>query len=317
MTLVETPTQTTIEDVSTFLKIPAAKTVKTLLVVGKDTPLVALVLRGDHELNLIKAEKLPQIANPVELASNEVITAQIGCNPGFIGPVNLPAAIPVIVDRDAAHLADFTCGANQNGKHLQNANLGRDCPEPITVADIRNVVKGDASPDGVGSLQLTRGIEVGHIFQLGDNYSKSMRAEVLNEDGTHVTLQMGCYGIGVSRIVAAAIEQNNDENGIIWPDAMAPFSVVIVPINLHRSEAVRNVAESLYADLTNAGYEVLLEDRVERPGVMFADMDLIGIPHRIVVSERNLAHGQIEYKNRREAEAKLIDLDKVLGALSS
>lgn len=309
--LVDTPTQKTIAEVAAHLDIAANQTLKVLLVVGKNQPLVALVLRGDHELNTIKAEKLPELALPLQFADAEVIKQALDCEVGFIGPVGLAEqGIPVIADRDAAHLANFTCGANQTGKHFKNVNWQRDCVEPHVV-DIRNVVTGDISPDGNGHLQLTRGIEVGHIFQLGDKYSTALNASILNEAGTAVTLQMGCYGIGVSRIVGAAIEQNHDESGIIWPDAMAPFQIVIVPINFHRSEAVKAAAESLYADLTAKGLEVLLDDRQERPGIMFADMELIGIPHRIVIGERGLAEGNFEYKNRKTGEVKQLTREEL------
>lgn len=303
--MVDTPTQTTIAEVATLLNVEPKQCLKTLLVVGKESPLVALVLRGDHELNVIKAEKLPEVAVPLQMADSETIRQHIGCEPGFIGPLNLGGrGIPVIADREAAHLANFVCGANENGKHMRHVNWQRDCGEPNKVIDIRNVVVGDISPDGKGNLQLTRGIEVGHIFQLGDKYSKSMNASVLDEAGQSATLQMGCYGIGVSRIVGAAIEQNHDEQGIVWPAAMAPFDVAIVPINMHRSDAVKKAAEDLYAELTAKGFEVLFDDRAERPGVMFADMELIGIPHRIVIGERGLAEGTFEYKNRRTGESK-------------
>jgi prolyl-tRNA synthetase len=312
--LVDTPTQTSIADVAAFLKVEPKQCLKTLIVVGvgKECPLIALVLRGDHELNTVKAEKLPGVAIPLQLADAETIKRHIGCEPGFIGPLNLDGrGIPVIADRDAAHMADFVCGANENGKHLRHVNWQRDCAEPTRVADIRNVVVGDISPDGQGHLQLTRGIEVGHIFQLGDKYSKAMNATVLGESGQPVTLQMGCYGIGVSRIVGAAIEQNHDEYGIIWPDAMAPFDVALVPINLHRSDLVKKATEELYAELTAMGLDVLYDDRQERPGVMFADMELIGIPHRIVIGERSLAEGKFEYKNRHTGETKNVTKSEI------
>jgi prolyl-tRNA synthetase len=315
MEMVDTPTQTSIADVSEFLNIPTQQTVKTLLAVGTDTPIVALVMRGDHELQELKAEKLQQIAEPFQLADAETINKIVKCNPGFIGPVNLPGSIPIIVDRDAALLANFVCGANQDGKHLKHVSWGRDCAEPAIIADIRKVVAGDASPDGNGTLQLTRGIEVGHIFQLGDKYSQAMNATVLNEQGKSITMQMGCYGIGVSRIVGAAIEQNHDANGIIWPQAMAPFDVAIVPINYHRSEAVKQAAQNLYNQLTAQGFDVLLDDRNERPGVMFADMDLIGIPHRVVIGEKHLADQNVEYKARAASEAEIIPLNAVIKRL--
>src|SRR3569623_1756409 len=309
MTTVDTPEQHSIEDVSTFLHIPAARCAKTLLVQGRDGGVVALVLRGDHQLNTIKAEKLPQIASPLALASAEQIRAVAACNAGSLGPVGLN--IPVIADRAAAALADFVCGANVDGKHLTGVNWGRDLPEP-EIADIRSVVEGDPSPDGKGTLAIKRGIEVGHIFPLGPKYSAAMLATCLDETGRAVVMTMGCYGIGVSRVVAAAIEQNHDENGIIWPAAIAPFQVAIVPISMHKSTRQQTVAEDLYAQLRAAGIDVLFDARKERAGVMFADMDLIGIPHRLVLGDRGLAAGEIEYKGRRDAENQMIALDGVV-----
>ena len=314
---VDTPNQHSIDEVSGFLKVPAAKTVKTLVVHGANAEgemegVVALVLRGDHELNAIKAEKLPQVLSPLSFASDEEIRAAVGCNPGSIGPLGI--GIPVIVDRDAAQLADFVCGANEDGKHLTGVNWGRDLPEPH-VADIRNVVEGDPSPDGKGVLTIKRGIEVGHIFQLGDKYSEAMKATVLDENGKAVVMTMGCYGIGVSRVVASAIEQNHDDKGIIWPDAIAPFQIALLPMNMQKSAEVRETAERLYAELTNAGYEVLFDDRGERPGVMFADMELIGIPHRVVVGERGLKSGTVEYKGRRDTENQDIALEQLMAFL--
>ena len=310
MQLIDTPNQHSIEEVSTFLKVAPRQTLKTLVVRGaaangEAEGVVALVLRGDHELNEIKAEKLPQVYSPLTMASDEDIRAAIGCPPGSIGPVGI--GTPLIVDRDAAHLSDFICGANEEGKHLGGVNWGRDMPEP-QIADLRNVVEGDASPDGKGVLTIKRGIEVGHIFQLGTKYSEAMKATVLDENGKAVTLTMGCYGIGVSRVVAAAIEQNHDDKGIIWPEAIAPFQLALLPMNAQKSEAVRETVERLYTELTAAGYEVLLDDRGERPGVMFADMELIGIPHRIVIGERGLQNGTLEYKGRRDAENQDIPL---------
>ena len=317
MTTVDTPDQRSIEEVSTFLKIPPQQTVKTLVVLGASNEgeadgVVALALRGDHELNEIKAANLPGVFNPLTLASDEDILAAIGCNPGFIGPVGL--RIPLIADRDAAHLADFVCGANEEGKHLIGVNWGRDLPEPQT-ADLRNVVEGDASPDGKGTLTIKRGIEVGHIFQLGNKYSAAMKATVLDENGKAKVMTMGCYGIGVSRVVAAAIEQNHDDKGIIWPAPIAPFQIALLPMNMQKSDAVRETAERLYNELTEAGYEVLFDDRNERAGVMFANMELIGIPHRIVIGERALNEGCVEYKGRRDAESVNLPLDGLLQAL--
>ncbi|MCK5720659.1 MAG: proline--tRNA ligase, partial [Thiomargarita sp.] len=285
-----------------------SQTVKTLIVNGKDS-LVALILRGDHSLNVIKAAKLPQIGQAITFANPDEIKETIGCDIGSIGLVNL--SIPIVVDHGAAHLADFVCGANQNGKHLQNVNWGRDCPEAESV-DIRNVETGDMSPDGHGTLKIARGIEVGHIFQLGDKYSKAMQATVLNEAGNATTLIMGCYGIGVSRVVAAAIEQNNDKYGIIWPAAIAPFSVALLPMNMHKSQRLRDAAESLYKKLLAAKIEVLFDDRRERPGVMFADSELIGIPHRLVIGERGLDKGEVEYKTRNTKESQHISIDNVI-----
>jgi prolyl-tRNA synthetase len=296
MQTVATPGQHSIEEVCAFLDIPAERCLKTLLVRGTKSGVVALVLRGDHELNAIKAEKHPAVALPLEFAGDEQIRAAAGCSAGSLGPVGL--SIPVIVDRAAAHCADFVCGANQDGRHLTGVNWGRDLPEPQT-ADLRNVVNGDPSPDGEGRLVIARGIEVGHIFQLGDKYSRAMKAAVLDEQGREVDMVMGCYGIGVSRIVAAAIEQNHDDRGMLWPDPIAPFQVVLLPMNMKKSQRIREAADTLYAELRAAGLEVLLDDREVRPGVMFADMELIGIPHRVVIGEKNLDRGLVEYKSRR------------------
>lgn len=318
MQVVETPAQHSIEEVSSYLGIPPSKTLKTLVVrgataEGEPEGVVALVLRGDHELNEIKAEKLAGVFAPLTFASDEEIRAAIGCGPGSIGPVDI--GIPLIADRDAAHLSDFVCGANEDGKHLSGVNWGRDLSEP-EVADLRNVVEGDASPDGKGVLTIKRGIEVGHIFQLGRKYSEAMKANVLDENGKSVVLTMGCYGIGVSRVVAAAIEQNHDDKGIIWPQAIAPFQVALLPMNMQKSESVRDTAEKLYADLTAAGYEVLFDDRGERPGVMFADMELLGIPHRVVIGERGLKEGSVEYKGRRDEENQNIPLAELMPFLA-
>tara|TARA_B110000503_G_C7171773_1_gene424662 strand:- start:7253 stop:9100 length:1848 start_codon:yes stop_codon:yes gene_type:complete len=310
---IATPGVRTIEELASSLSIDPADSVKTLVVEGaEENALVALVLRGDHQLNTIKAEKLPGVACPLQLASEEQVRA--ACNAGFgsLGPVGLN--IPVIVDRSAALLADFTCGANEEGQHLTGVNWLRDCAID-QVADLRDVVAGDPSPDGSGQLQITRGIEVGHIFQLGTKYSEAINARVLNEHGKNITVTMGCYGIGVSRIVAAAIEQNNDDRGIIWPDAMAPFQLAIVPLNMHKSEAVAQCAENLYQQLRAAGVAVLLDDRNERPGVKFADMELIGIPHRVVIGDRALADGNIEYKSRRGEDSQFIPQADIMAFL--
>ncbi|HET8709943.1 MAG TPA: proline--tRNA ligase, partial [Spongiibacteraceae bacterium] len=311
---IATPNAHTIEEVSAFLKIDPQQTVKTLIVLGaeeeegKTTPLVALVLRGDHSLNEIKAEKIKGVGKPLQFASDAQIEQIVGCKPGSLGPVGLK--IDVIIDRAAAHLADFVCGANDDGYHLTGVNWERDLPL-ARVEDIRNVVEGDPSPDGKGKLQIKRGIEVGHIFQLGTKYSEAMSAKVLNEEGREQIMIMGCYGIGVSRVVAAAIEQNHDDGGIIWPDAIAPFQIAIVPLNAQKSETVRTHSEQLYERLRSMGYAVLLDDRSERPGVKFADIDLIGIPHRIVIGERSLADNKIEYKHRREPAAREIALTEI------
>ena len=271
-----------------------------------------MVLRGDHELNEIKAEKLEGVANPLNLASDEKIKSIIGCLPGSIGPVGLD--IPVIVDRSAAQISDFVCGANEDGKHLTGVNWERDLPLGNT-QDIRNVLAGDPSPDGKGVLSIRRGIEVGHIFQLGTKYSEAMKATVLDERGKAVTMLMGCYGIGVSRIVAAAIEQNNDQKGITWPASIAPFQIVLLPMNMHKSHRVRETSEKLYEQLVAAGIEVLFDDRKERAGVMFADMELIGIPHRLTVGERGIDAGIIEYINRNTMEKKELPVDGVIEEL--
>jgi len=309
---VATPGARTIEDLAVFLSIDPATSVKTLVVEGEEGTLVALLLRGDHQLNTIKAEKLPGVAVPLQMASEERVRAACRANFGSLGPVGLD--LPVIVDRSAAQLADFTCGANEDDTHLTGVNWNRDCPLG-QVADLRDVVTGDPSPDGKGHLQIRRGIEVGHIFQLGTKYSEAMNAKVLNENGKNITVTMGCYGIGVSRIVAAAIEQNHDDSGIIWPASMAPFQLAIVPLNMHKSEEVARCAEDLYQRLQAAGVEVLLDDRNERPGVKFADMELIGIPHRVVIGDRALADGNMEYKSRRGAESQLIAQDNILDFL--
>jgi len=314
MSEVETPGQHTIEDVCAFLDLPAEQALKTLIVKGdaEEAPLVALVLRGDHQLNALKAEKLEGIASPLEFAEEVAIKDACGCGLGSLGPVNLP--IPVIVDRAAAQVADFCCGANREGYHLRDVNWERDC-ETGTVADLRNVIAGDPSPDGKGTLEIKRGIEVGHIFQLGDTYSAAMDAAVLDENGKNQVMTMGCYGIGVTRIVAAAIEQNHDDKGIIWPDAIAPFQIVIVPLNMHKSEAVAACAEEMYAALLEQGIDVLIDDRNERPGVKFADMELIGIPHRLVIGDRALAEGNLEYKGRRDEDSSLIAREQALDFL--
>ena len=309
---VETPGKHSIEEVSVFLNVASSQCLKTLLVAAADGGAVALVLRGDHELNAVKAQKLEAVAAPLRFLSDAEVRQATGCAPGSIGPVGLE--IPVIADRAAANVADFVCGANEEGKHLIGINWGRDTPEPA-VTDLRNVVEGDPSPDGKGRLSIRRGIEVGHIFQLGDKYSRAMNASVLDEDGGSQTMLMGCYGIGVTRVVAAATEQNHDDKGIIWPDALAPFHVALVPINMHKSQRLREATDALYEQLTAAGIEVLYEDRKERPGVMFADMDLIGVPHRLVLGERGLDAGTIEYKHRRADDTQQLTLDGIVEAI--
>ena len=301
----DTPDQHSIEQVSEFLSVAPSQTVKTLIVKGENDTLIALVLRGDHELNAIKAAKIPGMASPFEMADAEKIKQQLNCDIGSLGPVGL--TIPLFVDRSAAVLSDFVCGANQNGKHLTGVNWGRDLAEP-EVVDIRNVVDGDPSPDGSGTLQIVRGIEVGHIFQLGEKYSAALNASVLDENGKSIIATMGCYGIGISRVVAAAIEQNNDDAGIIWPASLAPFQLVICPINYHKSEPVQQAANDIYLQCQQQGIDVLLDDRPLRPGAMFSDMELIGIPHRIVFSERGLKAGQCEYKGRCDEQSQDLDL---------
>lgn len=319
MAEVATPDQHTIESIARFLGIDPTSTVKTLLVKAEESEdgksgLVALILRGDHSLNEIKAENLSGIAEPLTMATDEEIQQAVGCKPGSIGPVNLP--IPVIVDHSAAHLADLVCGANREGVHLTGVNWERDLPLN-RVEDLRNVVEGDLSPDGKGQLEIRRGIEVGHIFKLGNKYSTAMNATVLDENGKASVLEMGCYGIGVSRIVAASIEQNHDDRGIIWPGAIAPFEVAIVTLNGHKSPAVQEAGERLYAQLKQTGFDVLLDDRKERPGVKFADIELIGIPHRFVISDRGLEAETLEYKGRRDAEKQDIPLNEALPFLLS
>ncbi|WP_407331170.1 proline--tRNA ligase [Enterovibrio sp. 27052020O] len=312
MTLVDTPDAKTIAQLVEQFNLPIEKTVKTLFVKASDAvdaDIVALLVRGDHELNELKAEKLAQIAAPLEFATEEEIRAVVNAGPGSLGPVNL--TVPFIVDRTVAAMSDFGAGANIDDKHYFGINWGRDV-ELGEVADIRNVVEGDPSPCGQGTILLKRGIEVGHIFQLGTNYSEKMNCGVLGTDGKNVILEMGCYGIGVSRVVAAAIEQNHDDNGIIWPDAIAPFTVAIVPMNMHKSERVKEAAEKLYADLKAAGIEVLFDDRKERPGVMFSDMELMGVPHTIIIGERSMDNGVFEYKHRRDGEKLPVDMENMV-----
>jgi len=313
-TTIETPGKHSIDEVSEFLKIDASQCLKTLLVIGEEEgSVVALVLRGDHELNEIKAEQLEQVAAPLCFASEEQVKAAAGCAPGSVGP---DLKITVIADHSAAHAANFACGANEDGKHNQGVNWGRDLAEPVT-ADLRNVVEGDNSPDGEGTLSIVRGIEVGHIFQLGTKYSEKLQATVLNENGSKQVMTMGCYGIGVSRVVAAAIEQNNDDNGIIWPQNIAPFDVALAPINMQKSERLAEAAENLYKALTDAGLEVLMFDQKERLGSMLANIELIGIPHRLVLGEKGLDKDAIEYKGRTDAESQDIALGDIVEFIKS
>ncbi|OBW96656.1 proline--tRNA ligase [Gallibacterium anatis] len=308
--IVDTPNAKTIATLVEQFNLPIEKTVKTLIVKGaEEGKLVALLVRGDHELNEVKAEKLPQVASPLTFATEEEIRAAVGAGPGSLGPVNLP--LEIVIDRTVANMSDFGAGANIDGKHYFGINWERDLPTP-QIADIRNVVEGDPSPCGKGTLLIKRGIEVGHIFQLGKKYSEAMKATVQGEDGKPQTMMMGCYGIGITRVVAAAIEQSHDERGIIWSDALAPFQVAIVPMNMHKSAAVQQYAEELYQTLLAQGVEVLFDDRKERPGVMFADMELIGIPHMIVIGEKNLEKGEIEYKSRRSGEKQMVDKQQLV-----
>ncbi len=296
---VPTPGAKTIADLCAMLGVEANRTLKTLVVDGADGGVVALVVRGDHELNAIKAQNLPTVASPLRMASAEKIIEALGSEIGYIGPVNLPCKI--IADRSAMMMADFVCGANARDAHLVGVNWGRDLPEP-EVADLRNVVEGDPSPSGMGTLSIARGIEVGHVFKLGNKYSEALGATVLDTNGQSVAMLMGCYGIGVTRVVAAAIEQNHDERGIAWPEPIAPFNVVLVPMNYQKSDRVRETTDALYAQLNAAGIDVLLDDRDARPGVKFTDAELFGIPHRVVIGERGLDAGILEYRHRR-AEA--------------
>ncbi|MFB2679515.1 proline--tRNA ligase [Shewanella mangrovisoli] len=314
--LVDTPNAKTIAELVEQFGLDITKTVKTLIVKGatEEVPLVALIVRGDHELNEIKADKLDLVASPLEFAPEALIRDAIGAGPGSLGPVGLN--MPIIIDHSVSVMSDFAAGANLDDKHYFGINWERDLPL-AQAADIRNVVEGEPTPDGLGTYAMARGIEVGHIFQLGTNYSKSMNATVLDENGKSQVLLMGCYGVGVSRIVAAAIEQNFDDRGIVWPEAIAPFSVGILPMNMHKSHRVTDIAEQLYKDLSAAGIDVLLDDRKERPGVMFADMELIGIPHTVVIGDRNIDAGVFEYKNRRTGEKQDVPFDQIVDFLKN
>ncbi len=315
---VDTPEQHTVGSVASFLKIPTSKVAKTLLVRSSDGGAVALILRGDHELNAVKAEKLPEVAKPLEFIQPDEVTRVAGCDVGSIGPRDLD--ICVIADNAAAMMSDFVCGANTNNRHLTGVNWGRDLSEPRT-ADIRKVVAGDPCPESCGKagavLEIKRGIEVGHVFQLGTKYSESMNATCLDDQGESVTIQMGCYGIGITRIAAAIIEQFHDENGIIWPDGVAPFEVVIAPIGMKKSESVSVVSELVYSKLQDAGFDVLIDDRNERPGVMFAELDLIGVPHRLVIGDRGIKNGVIEYKHRGSSEVQELPVDDIVETLKT
>jgi len=309
--IIDTPNAKTIAELTEQFNLPVEKTVKTLLVhATKESghALVALLVRGDHELNEVKAEKLEMVASPLTFATEAEIRAVVNAGPGSLGPINM--TVPVVVDRTVAMMSDFGAGANIDGKHYFGINWERDLPLP-QVADIRNVVAGDPSPDGKGTLLIKRGIEVGHIFQLGTKYTEALKATVQGEDGRNQLMTMGCYGIGVTRVVAAAIEQNHDDRGIIWPDAIAPFQVAILPMNMHKSFRVKDLAESLYDSLRAKGIDVIMDDRKERPGVMFADMELIGVPHTIVIGDRNLDSDEIEYKHRRSGDKQMIKTGEI------
>jgi prolyl-tRNA synthetase len=320
LTQTATPNKSTCEDVAALLHVPLSTTVKSLVLatdaldekgaIAKTTVWLLLV-RGDHDMNEVKVSKLPGFEGGFRFASLSEIESHFGCKPGYLGPVQLKQALKVVADRDVAVMHDWICGANLVDFHYTGVNWGRDLPEPDLVADIRNVVAGDASPDGKGVLAIERGIEVGHVFYLGTKYSKAMNATFLDENGKPQFMEMGCYGIGITRLPAAAIEQNHDAKGIIWPDAIAPFTVVICPIGMDRSEAVRVAADNLYSDLQNAGVDVILDDRGERPGAMFADWELIGVPHRVTIGERGLKDGLVEYQHRRDAEPTQVALERV------
>ncbi len=316
-----TPGKSTCEDVAALLNVPLSTTVKSLVlatdtlgedgVVSKSTVWLLLV-RGDHDMNEVKVGKLPGMEGGFRFATLAEIEDHFGCKPGYLGPVNLKKPLKVVADRDVALMADWICGANEVDFHMTGVNWGRDLPEPDLVADIRNVVAGDKSPDGQGVLAIERGIEIGHVFYLGTKYSKAMNATFLGEDGKPQPMEMGCYGIGITRLPAAAIEQNHDERGIIWPDALAPFTVVVCPIGMDRSEAVKQEAERIYTELLSAGVDVILDDRGERPGAMFADWELIGVPHRITIGDKGLKDGVVEYQHRRDTEASKLAVSEVL-----
>ena len=315
ISLINTPNQQTIEEISTFFEINPKECLKTLIVKGDNDNLVALLLRGDHELNPIKAEKIAGIASPFTFATAEEIKQATGAEPGSIGPLNLDML--TIADRSVTVLSDFVCGANETGKHFCHVNWERDLPLPNRIEDLRTVVEGDPSPDGQGSLTLARGIEVGHIFQLGTKYSEAMKASVSNEAGKNQVMTMGCYGIGISRIVAAAVEQAHDDKGILWSEQLAPFQVALCPMNMHKSVRLKEATEKLYHALLAAGIDVLFDDRKVRAGFMFSDMELIGIPHRIVIGDKSLDAGQVEYRARTDSENRFITLDEIVPFLVS
>jgi prolyl-tRNA synthetase len=310
MTLHDTPDQHSITQVSDFFHITPQQCLKTLIVKGEDGQLIALLLRGDHELNPIKAGNISGVLSPLEFANDDEVKQVCGCKPGSIGPIGLK--IRIIIDRSAVSMSDFVCGANREDQHYCAVNWERDLSVPDEIADIRTVVDGDPSPDGLGKLTIARGIEVGHIFQLGSKYSAAMHAAVINESGRNQTMTMGCYGIGISRIVAAAIEQKHDDRGIIWPDNLAPFQVALCPMNMHKSERLKVAAEKLYQQLLDAGIDVLFDDRKVRAGFMFADMELIGIPHRIVLGDRGLDSGNVEYRARMDKENQEIPMTDII-----
>jgi prolyl-tRNA synthetase len=320
MAKVPTPGKSTCEDVAALLGVPLSTTVKSLVLATDEvdaqgqpvkTQVWLLLVRGDHDMNEIKAGKVPGLADGFRFATVAEIEAHFGAKPGYLGPIGLKKPVKVVADREVALMGDWICGANEEGFHLTGVNWGRDLPEPDAVADIRNVVAGDPSPDGKGQLAIERGIEVGHVFYLGTKYSKAMNATFLDEDGKPKLFEMGCYGIGVTRLPAAAIEQNHDERGIIWPDAIAPFTVVVCPIGMDRSAEVKAAAEKLHGELLAEGVDVILDDRGERPGAMFADWELIGVPHRVVISDRGLKEGQLEYQHRRDAAATKVPASEV------
>jgi prolyl-tRNA synthetase len=321
-----TPGKSTCADVADLLKVPLKTTVKSLVLATEQlnergevvkTQLWLLLLRGDHDMNEIKVGKVPGLDKGFRFASTAEIEAHFGTKPGYLGPIGLREPVKIVADREVAVMADWICGANEADFHLTGVNWGRDLPEPDAVADLRNVVAGDPSPDGKGELAIERGIEIGHIFVLGTKYSKPMNATFLDEDGKPKLFEMGCYGIGITRLPAAAIEQNNDERGIIWPDALAPFTVVVCPIGMDRSEAVKEAAEKLHGELLAAGVDTILDDRGERPGAMFADWELIGVPHRVVISDRGLKEGQFEYQHRRDAQATKVPAGEVFNFVKS